>query len=873
MTRPGKQPGQFATPLYNCGRPLFHLFNLSFKDINMSEMELDPGLLQDFITEATELLEEYTSSLSAFEEDPSNIETINPVFRAAHTLKGSSAFFGLNHIKDFAHKLENLLDDIRHKKRPADSKAIEYLFLAGNHLKAMFERLASGNLAAELTPEEAAFQEDLVAWMGGGDSGASAASGEPSADFEGACRSIKRILAEALENPGDPAELLERIMEIISPLPISLDSVSEAEAAEELPDPVSVAYKGVDLSEHALSALANIKGADFDPKAYDADLKMLQVIAAENNWDEVKPLLDQAAEDFTAIYESGLDFDGVLLGLLRGKYLAFLHSLDLTFPAASGSGNAAEDGELPEAVSYKGVDLSAPAISALTNICGQNFDPKAYEADLKALKALLDAEGWDELKPVFDEAEGDFTAVYESGIDFDEVLTGLLRAKIRAFLRCLDLTYGAEAPSAVPESTPAAAAKPEAASRSGGAEVKSESKTMRISEEKVDGFMSYVGELIVTAETFNYLQKMIEQEKVNPNTVRAFKNANQAFRELSDELQDSLMEIRRVPIKGILQKVNMMARELSHQLGKKVKVQLEGQEVQLDKSIAESLEGPLVHVVRNSLDHGLEPVEERERLGKDVEGKLRVTASSDKEYFYLVVEDDGKGIDPVRMRGVAVDKGLMSEAQAAALTDKEAIGLIFGAGFSTAKAITDVSGRGVGMDVVRTNINALNGSISVDSTVGQGTTITLKIPLSVTLQVVKALHVKVGEANFIISLDEILESLRPMPEELSTVEGRGLVLNRRGQITPLIKLYEIFNLEPKYHKPEDGLVVMVETSAGRYALLVDAVMGQQQVVVKELGVQFKRLSFLSGSALLGDGGLGLVLDATGVVNLAFGLGL
>ena len=734
----------------------------------MSEIELDPGLLQDFITEATELLEEYTASLSAFEEDPKDIETINPVFRAAHTLKGSSAFFGLNHIKDFAHKLENLLDDIRHQTRAADSQAIEYLFLAGNHLKAMFERLAGGDMTAALTPEEAAFQADLVAWMeatGGGGGG-----GGGGADFEGSCRQIKGILAEAMESASDPSQILEEIMEIIGHLPIEMEEGgSGGAAAAEGPDPVAVFYQGEDLSQPALSALANIKSDSFDPKTYDDDLKTLQMTVAANSWDQLKPLLDEAQEDFTAIYESGLDFDAVLLGLLKSKYLAFLQALDSRYPEAgeAGDGPAAaesEGGGAPEAKAAGGTQ-----------------------------------------KPADDKQR--------------------------------------------------------------------ESKTMRISEEKVDGFMSYVGELIVTAETFNYLQKMIEQDKVNPNTVRAFKNANQAFRELSDELQESLMEIRRVPIKGILQKVNMMARELSHQLGKKVKVQLEGQEVQLDKSIAESLEAPLVHVVRNSLDHGLESVEDRERLGKDPEGLLRVSASADKEYFYLVVEDDGKGINPDVMRNVAVQKGVLSETQVAALTDKEAIGLIFGAGFSTAKAITDVSGRGVGMDVVRTNINALNGSINVDSTVGSGTTITLKIPLSVTLQVIKALHVRVGQANFIISLDEILESLRPMPEELSTVEGRGLVLNRRGQITPLIKLYEIFNLEPQYSDPVDGLVVMVETSAGRYALLVDAVMGQQQVVVKELGAQFKRLSFLSGSALLGDGGLGLVLDAGGVVNLAFGLNL
>ena len=253
----------------------------------------------------------------------------------------------------------------------------------------------------------------------------------------------------------------------------------------------------------------------------------------------------------------------------------------------------------------------------------------------------------------------------------------------------------------------------------------------------------------------------------------------------------------------------MMARELSHQLGKQVKVVLEGQDVQLDKSIAESLEAPLVHVVRNSMDHGFELPDVREAAGKPVEGLLRVTASADKEFFYLVVEDDGKGIDPDVMRSVAVDKGLMSDTQAGALTDKEAIGLIFGAGLSTAKEITDVSGRGVGMDVVRTNISSLNGSINVDSKVGHGTIITLKIPLSVTLQVIKALHVLVGQANFIISLEEILESLRPAPDELSTVEGRGLILNRRGQITPLIKLYELFDLEPDHQDPSEGLLVMV----------------------------------------------------------------
>ncbi|MDR0622040.1 MAG: chemotaxis protein CheA [Deltaproteobacteria bacterium] len=733
----------------------------------MSEMELDEGLLQDFITESKDLMEEYTSSLSAFEADPTNLDTINPVFRAAHTLKGSSAFFGLNHIKNFAHKLENLLDDIRHATRKADPKAIEYLYLAGNHLKAMFDRLSAGDTSVNLTQDEEAFQEELIKWME--ETGGGGAAGAPAgANFEDACVKIKGLLADAMESGKDTDQLIQDITDVINTLPIKLDEKSGGGAAS-LPRPKAVHYKGVDFTNCLLGAFDVISAPTFDPKSFDGFLKEAGNLIDDNSFDDLLPKYQVAMEDFTAIFESGLDFDPILLGLIKNKLEDLLRGMDLT-------AHEEEPAEQAEA------------------------ETQPHEAEAGA-----------------DEHKGGDGKADDS------------------------------------------------------AKAKQERKTMRISEEKVDGFMSYVGELIVTAETFNYLQKTIEQEKVNPNTIRAFKNANQAFRELSDELQESLMEIRRVPIKGILQKVNMMARELSHQLGKQVKVQLDGQDVQLDKSIAESLEAPLVHVVRNSMDHGFESPDERQAVGKPPEGLLRVSASADKEFFYMIVEDDGKGIDPEKMRSVAVSKGMMSETQANSLTDKEAIGLIFGAGFSTAKEITDVSGRGVGMDVVRTNINALNGSINVDSKVGHGTTITLKIPLSVTLQVIKALHVRVGKANFIISLEEILESLRPTPDELSTVEGRGLILNRRGQITPLIKLYELFDLEPEHPDPSDGLLVMVETTAGRYALLVDEVMGQQQVVVKELGEQFKRLNFLAGSALLGDGGLGLVLAADGIVRLAFGL--
>ena len=256
------------------------------------------------------------------------------------------------------------------------------------------------------------------------------------------------------------------------------------------------------------------------------------------------------------------------------------------------------------------------------------------------------------------------------------------------------------------------------------------------------------------------------------------------------------------------------------------------------------------------------------RRARTPAGLLKVSARADKEFFYLRVNDDGRGISPQIMRETAVRKGVLTETQALTLTDKEAIGLIFGAGFSTALEITDVSGRGVGMDVVRTNINKLNGTLNVDSEVGHGTGIDFKIPLSVTLQVVKALLVRVGRDNFIISLDDIVESVRPAPEDMSTIEERGEFITRRGRILPLIRLYQVLGIEAECHDPAAGILVVVETTSGRFALLVDDVLGQQQIVVKELEAQFKKLSFIAGSATLGDGRLGLVLDTEGVVALA-----
>ena len=716
----------------------------------MSEIELDPELLSDFIVESKELLDDLTSSIIQLEDNPTDDAAIAAIFRAAHTLKGSSAFFNLVHVKNFAHKLENLLDEIRTHKRQVNPETISLLVSGSNHLKEMFGRLSGGSYDTEYNADENEYLNQLQDFL----------KQQPTlqCDFPDLFFQLKSILHDS-EKSNEPAEkIVHRILSLVQKAELA---ASQATSPAETKGPPGVNstffFSNVDFSSQINRALFLLTQAE-----------------ADGNLDEIE-----------------------------------------------------------------------------------------YGLALDEIKKLINDNSLVSLQSIIDSALEDFLALKESGIGFDPLLTKMMGDKLEPLLAQMEQKEDTPSPNGLSEVKEAP--KKENLSSS---EEKLERKTMRIDEEKVDGFMNYVGELIVTAETFNYLQKMVEVENVNPVTLRAFKNANQAFRELSDELQVSLMEIRRVPIKGLLQKINMMARDLSRRMDKKIRIQLDGQDVALDKSIAESLEGPLVHVVRNSLDHGLEKPDVRLEKNKPEEGALLVRASSDKDFFYLEVADDGRGIDPAKIKKSALEKGVLTDFQAHQLSDKEIIDLVFHPGFSTATEITDVSGRGVGMDVVRTNIQALNGIISIDSRVNQGTTIKLKIPLSVTLQVAKALLVRIGNGNFIISLENVLESLRPSAEELTTIEGRGEALIRRGQILPLIRLYRVFGIEAECMDPTLAILVVVETPTGRYGLMVDEVLGQQQVVVKELSPQFKKLKFLAGSATLGDGRLGLVLDTEGVVRLA-----
>lgn len=394
-------------------------------------------------------------------------------------------------------------------------------------------------------------------------------------------------------------------------------------------------------------------------------------------------------------------------------------------------------------------------------------------------------------------------------------------------------------------------------------------RTMRVSEEKVDAFMNYVGDLIEISESFNLLQTRIDSNS-DTRLAGEFKDINTSFNQLSDKLQKSLLAIRKVPARNLVQKIPRMVRDLANSLGKNVQVEVAGEGIQIDKSMIEALESPINHLVRNCVDHGIEIPQQRKKAGKKETGIVRIDITDRGEEIIIKIEDDGAGIDPEKIRKKAIRMGLITDEQAAQLNEIDVLKFIFSSGFSTAEKVSDVSGRGVGMDVVRANVESLKGSIDLQSTLGRGLTVTLKLPSSLTVLVVNGMLVSVGNQQYIIKVEDIHEAIRPRAEDITTIQGDAECIYTHGQIYPLIRLHELFGVETDCTDPTKATVILAESKDVRGAILVDRILGQQRAAVKELNKQFSYINTVSGTAILANTRVGLVLDIPGILAESLG---
>jgi two-component system, chemotaxis family, sensor kinase CheA len=388
---------------------------------------------------------------------------------------------------------------------------------------------------------------------------------------------------------------------------------------------------------------------------------------------------------------------------------------------------------------------------------------------------------------------------------------------------------------------------------------KSDTTSIRVDTVKIDKLINLVGELVITQSMLSDLGSRFEMRHL-PALLERVAQLEQNTR----EIQERVMGIRMLPIGTAFSRFPRLVRDLSAKAGKKIQLVLSGEETELDKTVIESIGDPLTHLVRNSADHGLEPPEERLDNNKPEVGTIRLNAFHEGGNICITVEDDGRGLNREKIFAKAVKQGLIGENEN--LSDDQIWPLIFRPGFSTAEKITDVSGRGVGMDVVKRNIESLGGTVSIKTVTGKGTTFILKLPL--TLAIIEGMTVRVGKETYIVPLLSILESIQPKEESVKTIVGKGELMNVRGTYLPLIRLYDVFALQPENTIPTEAILLILETESERVAVMVDEILGQQQVVIKSMEQNFRKVDGIAGATILGDGTVGFILDVRGLLEIA-----
>jgi len=744
-----------------------------------------------FFQECSELLGDLEANLLALETGDGDIETINAVFRAVHSVKGGAGAFGLEDLVRFAHVFETLMDELRSGRKDCDDVTIKTLLRAS-------DVLADHIAAAQGTgaPVDAARSAGLVAELEvltHGQAASVAPAPVVAADEDDFGFTP---LTLDLADFGAPAGLPSLDLP-----PLGLPSLETASAAV-----ATAGWRIVFRPHPRLYASAN------DVSLLLRELARLGPTSVELD-DSGLPSLDALdAEDAHLIWTIELSGD-VAEAAVRDVFDFVEMDCDLSITALGGAQPA--------------VEASLPPLPVL------DARPAEPEIDIAALLAKAAA-------PVEAPAPAPVVAAPAPVAPAAPPPAPAPVAPVAA------------APKPV---APAAPAPTLAATPSAPAAVAP--VTIRVDLDRVDRLINVVGELVIQ-------QAMLAQRVMESGLARSSDIALglEDLELLTRDIQDSVMAIRAQPVKSVFQRMPRLVREVADMTGKRVRLVTSGEDTEVDKTVVERLAEPITHMLRNAIDHGLENAEEREAAGKPAEGTVRLAALHRSGRIVIEIADDGKGINRPRVRGIAVARGLIAED--AVLTDDEVDNLIFLPGFSTAETVTDVSGRGVGMDVVKRSIQALGGRISISSVPGKGSTFTLSLPL--TLAVLDGMVVSAADQTLVAPLSAIVESLTPRVEDIHYVGGHDAVIRFREEFVPLVDVGRVMGFRDDATPLAGGVVMIVETEAGsRAALLVDAINGQRQVVIKSLETHYRHVDGVSAATILGDGSVALILDIDALV--------
>ena len=685
-------------------------------------MELDMSVyLGAFLDEVDEQLQILDEEVLNLEQDGENLDTIQKIFRAAHTLKGSSAAMGMEKMKELTHKVENVFDSIRNHQLKVDTQIINLIFDSIDTIKLLKEAILNGTLdsvdVSELIAKLEACKNSAVG------------NGE--------------VIGKKAEEHTKPVSNSTLFPEVI------LDEYQKdmVEKAFELGMNVMAIY--VSLKENTM-------------------LKSVRAFLIDNNLKEIGEII--ASFPATEIIEDDEKFDGNAVFIL----------------------------------------LTESQNQEVLSVVNSISDIKSVHLDFITPTNLLSF------------CQGKKLGVVEQKTAEEENGRPKTEAKVKV------------------------------------------AQTVRVDVDRLESLLNLVGELVISQTRLTDVRGRLAERYPNDPDMEGFQEVENHLGQIVSELQEGMMKTRMLPIEQLFNRFPRMVRDIAQKAEKDVNFVIEGKETELDRNLIEEISDPIIHLLRNSLDHGIESPEEREMNGKPRQGTVILRAAHEENHIVISISDDGKGIDTEKIKQSAIKKGQISEAEAERMTEKELVFLIFKSGVSTAAQITDISGRGVGMDIVRSHIEKLNGMIDIETKVGIGTTFTIKLPL--TLAIIRSLLIELGEKQFAIPLANVQEIIRLGQDEVKTIQNQevGIV---RDRVLPLVRLHKRFNTsEDEILKKKRLLVVVVGLAEKRVGIVIDKTLGNQEIVIKSLGKYMGTPKYIAGATIMGDGKVALILDVGSIVK-------
>lgn len=711
--------------------------------------------LEIFLDETNEHLQNLNTQILSLEQNPENMDTINEIFRAAHSLKGMAGTMGYKRMQTLTHDMENVFSEVRNGNIKVNADMIDVLFQCLDALEEYNTNIRESS--DEGTNDNGALIKRLNDIMGGGsgeESGkAASVSDAPKAnEAETSSKDSEKFREIKLnENQQNVLKEADRQGKMVYGLTIKVQESCILKAARAF-----LVFKAIEETSEII--VSDPSSQDIEDEKFDLYFSL--IVISEEKLDKIV----NAAKNVSEI-------EDVVGGVLNMNDV-----------------NSAKEQEEEES------EASQEAV------------PQASVTPAKAA----------------DETPAQAEAVQVQPTVQDQA----------------------------PVVTPAPAAKKTTANKP------VVNRTVRVDIEKLDTLMNLVSELIIAKNS------LVSASTMSGNSSPAVNEQIEYLESVTTSLHESVMKVRMVPIESTVNKFPRMVRDLQKKLGKKMELYMSGEETELDRTVVDQIGDPLMHLLRNSADHGLESAEVRRERGKPEVGSIFLDAYQDGNNVVIEVRDDGNGIDTKAVKNKAIERGIITPEQGENMSEKEVIDLLFNAGFSTAKVVSDVSGRGVGLDVVKSMIESLSGEVEVKSKLGEGSTWTIRLPL--TLAIIQALMVDIGDEKYAISLGSIQTIEDIAPSDVKLVQAKE-VIQLRDLVIPLVRLSEILDI-PSKKNPEDNLVVVIVKKGDKQAgLVVDELIGQQEIVIKSLGKYISKCKIISGATVLGDGEVALILDANTLI--------